>query len=117
MVSENAARSTPFVTLADAGELEELFERSHTQPVILFKHSSTCPISAAAYQQMQQLTGAVSLLTVQQARDLSREVEERTGIRHESPQAIILRNGEAVWHASHWRITSAEVERAVQEFA
>ena len=96
-------------------DLEELFKLSESEPVVLFKHSTTCPISAAAYQQMEQMTDKVSLIVVQRARDVSREVAERTGIRHESPQAIILRKGQPVWHASHWNITVESVSRALRE--
>jgi bacillithiol system protein YtxJ len=103
-----------FVPVADTKSLEELVARSHDAPVIIFKHSSTCPISAAAYRQMSKLKEAVALVVVQRARDVSREVERQTGIEHESPQAIILRNGVAVWNASHWSITSDTVEEAFQ---
>jgi bacillithiol system protein YtxJ len=104
---------TQFIAVTDAQALEELFERSHSQSVILFKHSTTCPISAAAYQQMSRYGGPVSLVVVQTARDISRQIETLTGIRHESPQAIILRKGQAVWSASHWNITADAVQNAV----
>jgi bacillithiol system protein YtxJ len=85
--------------------------------VILFKHSTTCPVSAAAYAEMSQVPEEVSLLVVQRARDVSQEVATRTGVRHESPQAIILRNGAAVWNRSHWSITAAEVQTAFRQYA
>lgn len=105
---------TQFTAVTDASALEELFALSHSQPVMLFKHSTTCPISAAAYQQMSRSGGPVSLVVVQTARDISREIETRTGVRHESPQAIILRNGQAVWSATHWKITTDAVQSAVK---
>jgi bacillithiol system protein YtxJ len=55
------------------------------------------------------------LIEVQGARSISNEIKERTGIAHESPQVIILRNGNAVWHASHWKVTSHAVAQAMQE--
>jgi bacillithiol system protein YtxJ len=73
----------------------------------------TCPISAAAYEQMSRYGGSVSLIIVQRARDISRQIETQTGVRHESPQAIILRNGEAAWSASHWNVTADAVKTAV----
>lgn len=106
-----------FININDTKALEELLARSHKEPVILFKHSTTCPISAAAYAEMSQVPGDVSLVVVQRARDVSQEVAARTGVRHESPQAIILRNGAAVWNRSHWSITAAEVETAVRQYA
>ena len=103
--------------VSDSEELQSLFSLSHERAVVLFKHSLTCPISSAAYQEMQGFEGDVGMIVVQRARDVSREVENLTGIRHESPQAIILRNGRAVWNASHWRVTRSAVEEAVREHA
>ena len=115
MSSKGAERRTRFIPLADADALEELFELSHSRPVVLFKHSTTCPISSAAYQEISQYEGDIALLIVQSARELSRAVETRTGVRHESPQAIVLREGRAVWNASHWRVRAEEVARVVRE--
>ena len=106
---------TQFTPINDTNSLEQLLARSHNEPVILFKHSTTCPISASAYKQMSRVEADVSLVVVQRARDVSNEIATRTGIRHESPQAIVLRNGEAVWTASHFDITSDAVEKAVRE--
>ncbi|HKC62142.1 MAG TPA: bacillithiol system redox-active protein YtxJ [Pyrinomonadaceae bacterium] len=104
-----------FTPVNDREALNQLLTRSQTEPVILFKHSTTCPISAAAYRQMSEVGQEVSLVIVQRAREVSKEVEALTGIRHESPQVIVLRNGGAVWSASHFDITSGEVERAVRD--
>jgi bacillithiol system protein YtxJ len=116
---ETTEKQTNFTPVTDAGALDELLTRSHDAPVVLFKHSTTCPISARAHHQMEKLAsgaaGQVSLLIVQRAAELSRRVAEQTGIRHESPQAIILRNGQAVWSASHFDITAEAVEQAVRE--
>ena len=106
-----------FVRVSDIKALEELTARSKEAPVVIFKHSSTCAISATAYGEMARVTGDVALVEVQSARTLSREIEARTGIEHESPQVIILRNGKAVWHASHWKIKADAVEQAARENA
>jgi bacillithiol system protein YtxJ len=104
-----------FTPITETSDLDQLVERSHATPVILFKHSTTCPISSAAYKQMSEVAEEVSLVVVQRARDVSKEIEARTGIQHESPQTIVLRNGEAVWSASHYDITAGAVEEAVRE--
>jgi bacillithiol system protein YtxJ len=106
-----------FTQITETDELEQLMARSHETPVVLFKHSTTCPISSAAYKQMSQVQNEVSLVIVQRARNVSSEIAERTGIQHESPQAIVLRNGEAVWTASHFDITAGAVEQAVRDHA
>ena len=106
-----------FNEILDSQSLDELMKNSNEAPVILFKHSTTCPISANAHREMIKVQNPVGLIVVQHSRDISREVERRTGVRHESPQALILRNGEVAWHASHYDITKADVEQAMRDNA
>ena len=101
--------SANFVSVGTLDRLEDLFTRSHSEPVILFKHSSTCGISAGVYHEVEQVDAEVNLIVVQTEREVSDAIAQRTGIRHESPQAILLRNGEVVYTASHFRITAAEI--------
>ncbi|PYS92755.1 MAG: bacillithiol system redox-active protein YtxJ [Acidobacteria bacterium] len=113
-MSQASPQESSFVVVNDRAALDALIARSHREPVILFKHSLTCPISAYAYRQLKQMGAEVALVVVQQARDVSRAVETVTGIRHESPQAIILRNGQPAWSASHYEITAAAVTQAAR---
>jgi bacillithiol system protein YtxJ len=106
-----------FSPVSDASALDGLFERSNAEPVLLFKHSNSCPISARAYRQMQEVKTPVSIVVIQESRDLSRDIETRTGVRHETPQALILRNGRAVWAISHFDISADAVEQAIREHA
>jgi bacillithiol system protein YtxJ len=117
LVKMVTSMKNPFTPISDTKDWEALLARSNTEPVIVFKHSSTCPVSAAAYSEMSQVETDVSLLVVQRARELSREIESATGVQHESPQAIILRNGQAVWSASHWSIKAETVETAFRQYA
>lgn len=113
-MSHASQQQSHFVPVADKNELRELLTRSESEPVILFKHSLTCPISARAYRQMSELDTPVALVVVQEARAVSREVEQLTGVQHESPQVIILRRGQPVWHASHFDITADTVAQAAR---
>ena len=47
----------------------------------------------------------MNILEVQSAREISRELANLTGVRHETPQVIVLRDGKAVWNASHFDVT------------
>ena len=104
-----------FVKVTDTKAFGELADRSKERPVVIFKHSLTCPISAAAYEEMAEFAGEVALVEVQRARELSAEIENRLGVNHESPQVIVLRNGQVVWNASHFKITADSVAKAVRE--
>ena len=118
-MAETSQQAAEFVEVEDAAALDQLFTRSMDAPIILFKHSTTCPISSRAHRQMSKLdraaVGEIAMVVVQHARSVSDEIARRTGVQHESPQAFILRGGKVVWHASHFDITSDAVERAVGE--
>ncbi len=104
-----------FIELNSIEKLEKLFEESNEKPVVLFKHSLTCPISSGVYYEVSEVDTDVNLVIVQRARDISNEIASKTGIRHESPQAIVLRNGKPVYHASHYDITAADVENSLDK--
>lgn len=95
-------------------ELENVFAESNEKPVALFKHSITCPISTAVYQEVKGVDGKINLVIVQTARNVSNEIARKTGVRHESPQAIVLKNGKAIYHASHYDITAEDVEKEIK---
>ena len=85
-----------------------LQEKDH---FLFLKHSITCPISQAGYDEFAKFAAEHPsidsyFLHVQEARTLSNDIAERFGIKHESPQAFVIKNQEVVWHASHWNITS-----------
>ncbi len=103
-----------FIAVTDAAALDQLFARSHTASVVVFLHDPFCPISAAAYREMSQVADDVALIDVARAQDLSHLIEARTGVRHESPQVLVLRNGQAVWSASHHAITAEAVAEVVR---
>ncbi len=52
---------------------------------------------------------------VKAERPLSREIADRLGITHESPQAILLRQGAPVWHASHASVTAGAIAEELRE--
>lgn len=103
-----------FTKLDSTEKLEELFQKSHEAPVVLFKHSTTCPISAAAYREIENLDGEVNIVVVQSARGVSNEIAERTGIRHESPQAIVLKDGKPVYQASHYSVSAEQISEKLK---
>ncbi|WP_205703298.1 bacillithiol system redox-active protein YtxJ [Jeotgalibacillus sp. S-D1] len=82
------------------------------------KHSLTCPISAAAYDEYKKFDheadADVYYLAVQESRELSNHIAQTFGIRHESPQAIYFKNGEPVWNASHNKIKANSLKDQVK---
>jgi thioredoxin 1 len=88
-------------------------------PTVLFKHSATCSISIDVKRQYDAFVQAhpqvtTRLVVVQQERPLSTAIETVTAVRHESPQALVVRDGQVLWHASHHRITAERLAQAVR---
>ncbi|ULO07029.1 bacillithiol system redox-active protein YtxJ [Paenibacillus sp. 19GGS1-52] len=84
---------------------------------LLFKHSTTCPISAKANQEFEAFlkdtdTTAAIVLVIED-RPVSTQIAEDFGIKHESPQIFLLEDAEVRWNASHWKITQDAIRAAV----
>ena len=99
--------------LTDGNVLAEMLRLADA---VLFKHSPRCPVSAVAHDEIRSFaTGSlqvpVYMVDVVNQRPLSQKVAATLGIPHESPQVIILRQGEPVWDASHYNITASALER------
>lgn len=86
---------------------------------LLFKHSTTCPISAKAHEEFQSYlkdadTTAAIVLVIED-RPVSNQIAEEFGIKHESPQIFLLEGGEVSWNTSHWKITRDAIQQAVSQ--
>lgn len=112
-----------FRTISSLDELETAIAASSERPSVIFKHSPTCGISAQAFESVRELLSDRApdanwfLLSVHASRALSAAVATRFGIRHESPQALVLSGGKVVWHGSHFRATSSAIVAALEKLA
>lgn len=94
-------------------ELAGLFEATSGESRVIFMHDPYCPVSADACEEMEGVPGGSWVVDVSRQHDLKKEVARLTGVRHESPQVFVVRDGEAVWHASHYAITRDAVAAAM----
>jgi bacillithiol system protein YtxJ len=100
-------------------DFERLVADCQDKPVFLFKHSTSCPISASRWQLFQSFAdreprAAYHRVLVIQDRAVSMHVAQETGIRHQSPQVILLYRGKPVWDASHYSITEEDMAAALE---
>lgn len=97
--------------LKSVAELDALTDDSQRGPVVLFKHSLTCPISARAQSQFVKLSDVPRYaLAVQYAQDVSRAVAERFGAEHATPQLLVIENGEVQLNLTHDDVKATAVE-------
>lgn len=104
--------------LTSDAQLVDIKNESAEQPVLIFKHSTTCSISAMALSRMErnwsdQLGIKPYYLDLLANRPISNRIENEFGVAHESPQVLLIRNGECVYDASHMAISFASLQRAV----
>ena len=90
--------------------LDHLFAESHTRPVLLFKHSTSCGLSSDVFEQVSALIDEINLVVVQQDREISNAIAARLAVRHASPQAFVLWEGRPIYHATHYAIDPVEIE-------
>lgn len=105
-------------------EWEECLQASNHEPILLFKHSTRCPISANADRVVQQYDDEpaagrprVFRVKVVEFRPVSDEVARSLNEQHKSPQIILVKSGEAVWSASHYNITLESIQEAATRFS
>lgn len=92
--------------LTDLGQLNEIMTLSNEKPVAIFKHSTRCSVSRMALKQFENefdFSDKVTpyFLDLIAYRDVSNEIANRFGVQHQSPQLILIKDGKAVYNASH----------------
>nr|WP_299343966.1 bacillithiol system redox-active protein YtxJ [Allomuricauda sp.] len=105
----------PWISLTSTEQLEEIAKKSNTVPQVIFKHSTTCGISRMV---LNMFTNSFNLgneaemyfLDLHGYREVSNAIESRFGVIHESPQLLIIKNGEVNFHTSHGAIADMDLK-------
>lgn len=100
--------------------LGEVKERSTSQPVIIFKHSTRCPVSHMALswferswkdEEMQGITPYY--LDLVSFRNISNQIAQEFEVQHESPQLLLIKDGKCTYHRSHSSISYKELKEKI----
>lgn len=98
-------------------QLDEINEESNKQPVAIFKHSTSCGISRMVLNRFEQALaqkgeGGTKLyfLDLLSNREVSNTIAQKWGVRHESPQLLIIKSEKVVDHSSHAAISASAVQ-------
>lgn len=102
-----------WIPLTSATQLDEIRELSATRPQLIFKHSTRCSISSMTLNRLERsgIPGNIDFyyLDLIKYRPVSNQVAELFSVHHESPQVLLIRNGECTYEESHSGITMAEI--------
>ena len=109
-----------FKEITCSQDLGEVLDESCQRKIILFKHSTTCPISARAWREVQDFIKEsssevlVAMIKVIECRPVCSQVTADLGVTHQSPQALLLSNRKVLWHASHQTVTRENIKKALE---
>jgi bacillithiol system protein YtxJ len=102
-----------WIPLTDETQLQEIIHKSNSRPQVIFKHSTRCSISSVAMQRLKRGTLPEEVdfyyLDLITYRRLSTKVADQFDVAHESPQVLVIRNGECVYDESHMGISMSEI--------
>jgi bacillithiol system protein YtxJ len=106
-----------WIHLTGEDQLKEIITNSQKTPQVIFKHSTRCSVSSMVMSRLQKagvLPGAdFYYLDLIANRTLSNKIAETFHVHHESPQILVIKNGECVYDESHMSITVQELEEQI----
>ncbi len=110
--------TSPFLPLDTVAGFDAALTRSTHEPILIFKHSPTCGISAMAHADLAEWIARrvplpVYVVLVRQQREVSAAIAAHFALRHESPQVLLVEGGQVRWHGSHFRVTPGDIEAAL----
>ena len=106
-----------WVNLERLEELENIKTLSNDKPILIFKHSTRCSISAMAKAKLERewdLTTddvIIYYLDLIQFRAVSNEIASLFSVKHQSPQILLVKKGKVTYHESHNSIRLTELKK------
>ncbi|MDC6364935.1 MULTISPECIES: bacillithiol system redox-active protein YtxJ [Flavobacteriaceae] len=112
---EHSNGQIPWIPLVSMDQLAVIKEKSKETPQLIFKHSTTCGISSMVLRMFSgkhpvNQDAAYYFLDLHANRDVSNAVESEFQVLHQSPQLLIINDGEVTFHTSHGAIADADLE-------
>ena len=104
-----------WIPMESEQQLDAIIERSKTVPCLILKHSTTCSISAMAKSRLERQWDFTNseiepyYLDLLKFRPISKAIAEKFHVHHESPQVLLIRNGDCTYDASHLDISVPEL--------
>ncbi|MGN6164001.1 MAG: bacillithiol system redox-active protein YtxJ [Flavisolibacter sp.] len=102
-----------WIHLTDEEQLKQIVTKSQNRPQVIFKHSTRCSISSVALQRLQKVEQPADIdfyfLDLLSYRSLSNKISETFNVYHESPQVLVIKDGDCIYDESHLSISMNEI--------
>ena len=109
-----------WIKLTEVSQLDQIREKSKDQPVMIFKHSTTCSTSNMVVNRLERSWNEKEMenvpayfLELQSYRQISNAIAEQFAVQHESPQVLIIRDGKAIYDDSHFGINYSSLQEVI----
>ena len=115
--SSTETNAFPWIHLNSLQQLQDIYNTPSDKLKVFFKHSTRCSISSMALRYFQadwnlnNECAELYFLDLIAHRDVSNEIAELTGVPHQSPQAIVLKDKQVKYHESHSHIDAVEIQK------
>ncbi len=112
---------TDWVQLESEDCVEEVFTASRVRIQLILKHSQSCAVSFFAKQNLESVPLDEwpemdrNMVEVVRFRPISQYIVQKTSVRHESPQVLVIANGEVIFHTSHSEVNKVNIQQAYEK--
>jgi bacillithiol system protein YtxJ len=101
-----------WISLTDEAQLTTIKELSGQKPQVIFKHSTRCSISSVVKNRLERSSSPNAdfyYLDLLRYRHLSDKIADNYKVYHESPQLLLIVNGDCIYEESHLSISMDEI--------
>lgn len=117
--SQNQSGTENWNVIEQNSEIDQIIDDSSNKAQLLYKHSDRCSVCMFTKSELEQSAEIITanakmhFVDVIRSREVSDYIAEKLGVQHESPQAILVKDGEVVWHESHGAIKGEKVRKVI----
>ncbi|MFZ2284800.1 MAG: bacillithiol system redox-active protein YtxJ [Lutibacter sp.] len=118
---EESSIKIKWLPLNDKSQLEDIIKISSDKPVLIFKHSTRCGISRMVLKNFEsdydipETEMDLYFLDLLNYRSLSQDISAKFSVRHQSPQVLVIKNGEVIYNDSHYYISIGKIKELLNK--
>lgn len=116
---EISASTLNWLPLTESNQLLTIISESKIKPILIFKHSTRCGVSRMALKSFERefdlpkTTVDLYFLDLLKYKGISNEISEKLGVYHQSPQVLLVKNEQVIYHDSHYQISVDAIKKLI----
>ena len=121
LFSKDKGQTINWKILETEAQLTEFIALSKRKPIAIFKHSTRCSLSSMAKSRLERGWNIndndieMYYLDLLNYRNISNKIASDFNVEHQSPQLIVLSQGDVLYHASHGEIDAGILKESIEK--